>query len=67
MTTSRPVTLEEARGRLRAKVIYDPADGSEPELGVITSVGARFVFVRFSMDPEIGSKAVAPERLQWPA
>ena len=56
------MTLEEARGMFGLKVVYRPHPDAVPEEGVVTSVGARYVYVRYSGD--VGSKATAAEVLE---
>lgn len=60
------ITLEEARERIGAKVIYraDHVPLNEPgEEGVITEVGHMYVFVRYGAD--VTAKATPAEPLQW--
>lgn len=59
------MTLEEARKNIGRYVTYIPFKGcskDQLELGVITSVNERFVFVRYGN--EINSKATRPEDLK---
>jgi len=58
------MTLTEARDHIGASVVYRPmpaADWSPTEDGTITSVGVRWVFVRYAGDA--GSKATDPGHL----
>ncbi len=57
------ITLPEARTRIGAGVVYRPHPDAPAEDGVITSVGERWVHVRYRGDH--GSKATAPELLSW--
>jgi len=54
------MTLKEARDSVGRCVAYTTSHGAT-ELGRITSVGTKFVFVRYEGD--IHSKATAPENL----
>ena len=56
----RPLTLEEARHNIGSGVVYCPEHGPRED-GVITSVGACYVFVRFAGD--VTPKATPPEAL----
>lgn len=59
------MTLEEARKNIGRYVTYTPFKGcskDQLELGVITSVNERYVFVRYGN--EINSKATRPEDLK---
>jgi hypothetical protein len=59
--TERVVTLDAARTRVGDTVLYQRPGVSER--GVVTSVGQRYVFVRYAGDT--GSKATRPEDLEW--
>jgi hypothetical protein len=54
------VTLDEARDHIGCGVVYVPASGKRED-GVITSVNAMYVHVRYAGDA--GSKATYPEDL----
>ena len=59
------MTLEEARKNIGRYVVYTPfkgCDASQKEMGIITSVNDRYVFVRYGND--INSKATRPEDLK---
>ena len=45
------------------RVMYWPEHLEQPEFGVITAVGSRYVFVRFG--EELHSKACEPRDLIW--
>ena len=55
------MTLEEAAARIGDKVVYHQPH-QEPEEGVITSVNARYVFVRYGS--QVTSAATCPEDLE---
>ena len=58
------LTLETAREGIGQGVVYQPPGYPEGrEVGVITSVGDRVVFVRYGADR--GSKATSPNDLVW--
>ena len=60
------MTLEQARANMGRYVTYIPFEGcdkSQYELGVITSVNDRYVFVRYGN--QINSKATRPEDLRF--
>lgn len=60
------MTLEEAKNNIGKFVIYTPFDGcldKEKEVGVITSVNERYVFVRYG--DELHSKATNPLDLKF--
>jgi len=54
------MTLDECRGNIGAGVVYTPTHGDRED-GVITSVGDRYVFVRYRGDQH--SKATSPDDL----
>jgi hypothetical protein len=54
------MTLDEARKHVGAGVVYAPSSGKRED-GVITSVNASYVFVRYAGDN--GSKATNPADL----
>jgi len=54
------MTLDECRGNIGAGVVYTPTHGGRED-GVITSVGDRYVFVRYRGDQH--SKATSPDDL----
>ena len=54
------MTRDEAAAHIGSKVIYQPHGGPVEE-GVITSVGSRYVFVRYGSD--VGSKATSADAL----
>lgn len=56
------MTLDEARANIGVGVTYRPP-GGVIEDGVITSVNARWVFVRYRGDNH--SKATHPRDLEW--
>lgn len=58
------MTLDEARTHIGHAVTYHPRHGGPPEHGAITSVGDRWVFVRYSTDGT--SKATDPADLELP-
>jgi hypothetical protein len=55
------VTLDEALGHVDHGVVYAPAHGKRED-GVITSVGTRYVYVRYAGDAH--SKATEPGDLE---
>lgn len=55
------MTLDDARNKIGSKVIYRTAYGRTEE-GVITSVNASYVFVRYGSD--VTSKATAADALE---
>jgi hypothetical protein len=66
------VTLEQAREHIGDRVVYTPIVDPhnefhnphvQPEEGWITSVGSKYIFVRYGTD--FHSKATAPENLQF--
>lgn len=60
------MTLNDAQNAIGRKVIYTPFLGCDPnmtEVGVITSVNDKFVFVRYGSD--VNSKATRAEDLQF--
>jgi hypothetical protein len=54
------MTLDEARQHIGAGVVHDPGHGPKED-GVISSVGERYVFVRYKGD--FFGKATDPARL----
>jgi hypothetical protein len=56
------ITLAQARQRVGDGVVYRPDEG-DPEQGVVSSVGERWVFVRYGSDS--GAKATEPGMLDW--
>lgn len=56
------ITLEQAREKIGAGVVYRPHDGAAED-GEITSVSSRFVFVRYRGDA--GAKATDPSMLDF--
>lgn len=54
------MTLDEARQHIGDGVVYQPLMGFAAEQGVITSVSAHWVFVRYGLS---GSKATDPDLL----
>jgi hypothetical protein len=58
------MTLDECRAHIGHGVVYRPPDCGGPEDGVITSVGDRYVFVRYtSQHPGAHGQATPPEFL----
>lgn len=60
------MTLEQARNGIGRRVIYQNTrviHENTRETGVISSVGVRFVFVRYGSDPN--AKATRPEDLTF--
>lgn len=57
------ITLDEARLRIGAGVVYRAHPDAQAEDGVIVRVGAPWVFVRYSGD--VTPKATAPTQLDW--
>lgn len=55
------ITLNQARSNIGKTVAYTPPHGVGTEVGVITSVGPQFVFVRYG--DERHSKATHPANL----
>ena len=55
------MTLQEAREHIGDQVVYTP-DHDSPEDGVITSVGERYVFVRYGFQSR--GKATPAEKLR---
>jgi len=55
------MTLEEARTSIGLLVVYR-RKGQKPDEGVITSVNARYVFVRYGS--QVGSAATNPADLE---
>lgn len=56
------MTLDECREGIGCGVVYQPQDGP-PEGGIVTSVGNRYAFVRYTGDQH--SKATDPGHLTW--
>jgi hypothetical protein len=56
------MTIDEAARSIGRSVIYDDGYGTR-EIGVITSISARFVFVRYRDHPN--SQATPPEVLRF--
>lgn len=57
------MTLDEARTHIGHKVVYRPCNGLDrDEIGVITSVGERYAFVRYGSDEH--GKATYPAKLE---
>lgn len=59
------ITLDQAPANIGNPVIYTQPHGVKTEDGVITSVGAQFVFVRYGNDRH--SKATHPDNLELTA
>lgn len=58
------MTIDEARGAIGLKVAYRPPHpGAAIEEGIITSVNARYVFVRYGA--QVHSSATRPEDLTF--
>lgn len=58
------MTIEEARTNIGRGVVYKPAGHEDDlEVGVITSVGQHYVFVRYAGDDH--GIATPPERLMF--
>jgi hypothetical protein len=58
------MTLDEARDHIGHGVVYRPPDCGGPEDGVITSVGDRYVFVRYAgRHPSAAGVPTPPETL----
>lgn len=56
------ITLEEARLNIGRKVIYN--NGFDIDKGVVTSVNAKFIFVKYPKNVDSGT-ATNPEDLFW--
>jgi len=55
------MTLDEAREHVGAGVVYRPRPDASAEDGTITSVNERWVFVRYTGNPQ--PQATAPQHL----